>query len=426
MEELTILHNKGDHVLQYIRDVYCSKQDSDVTLVCDEQVTVKAHKFLLGIHSSVLKSVLQDDDESPSCLSLPGTKFEDLDVLLKLIYFRKSPDLEYGNNKNLLELMNTLNIEIPRESTVKQEFVEQEHDEINMKDTIEEPVIDEKDPEQSETDQFDELSMPMEDIFEMFAVQEKKVSPGTEIEAKEYKNKVAHYFCNKCTMAFLSHSSLEKHYHTEQHKEKKEQCNVCKKKFRNEMMLKIHLEEHQEEIVVDPNGRISCNRCDKTFKTVYQLREHKVIHVQGMFSCDQCSSKFSKYHALKSHLKHHDEVVECDQCDKKYRSKFILNEHKLSVHQGLRLKCNFCERGFTGSSNLNKHVQKDHIGIRFNCDKCQYSAKRRNELRIHVEKAHPTDLSKLYECRDCSHKSYSEYVFKRHFYACRKRNKKRQ
>ena len=426
MEELTILHNKGDHVLQYIRDVYCSKEDSDITLVCDDQVTVKAHKFILGIHSPVFRSVLQNDHESPSCVSLPGTKFEELDVLLNLIYFRKSPDPDYGNNKLLLQLMNTFNLEIPREVIVKQELVEHDHDEINTEEeNLEELVIGEKDSEQSETDQSEEFTIPREDIFDMFVLQDKNASLGTE-EAKKHKDKVTHFFCNKCRKTFSSDSSLQKHFHTKQHKETKERCNVCSKSFRNEMMLKIHMEEHQEEIIVDQSGRLCCNKCERSFKDIYKLREHKVIHVQGMFSCDHCPSKFLSYHALKMHLKHHDEVVECDQCDKKYRTKFILTEHKLTVHQGLKLKCNLCERGFTGSSNLAKHVQADHIGRRFNCDQCPYSAKKRHELRYHVEALHPTDFSKLYECGDCRYKGYSEYSFKRHFYACRKRNKKLQ
>ena len=334
----TILHNKGDHIVQYIRDLYCSKEDSDLTLVCDDAVTAKAHKFLLAIHSSVVRSVLQDDNESPVCVSLPGTKFEDLDMLLNLIYLRKSPGQDYGNNKCLLELMKTLGIEISREAVVKQELVEQEqeYDEMNSAENLEELGLDEKDSEQSETDQSD-LTMPMEDIFDMFVVKDSNSSPKKEVENKGK---------------------------TKQHKMMREQCNVCKKRFRNEMMLKIHMEEHQEEIIVGQNGRLCCNRCDKTFKTIYQLRDHKLIHVQGMFSCDRCPSKYSTYHALKLHLKHHDEVVECDQCDKKYRTKFILNEHKLSAHQGLRLKCNFCERGFTGSSNLAKHIRADHIGKR--------------------------------------------------------------
>ena len=413
MEQHTTLQNKGDHLLQSIRDLYHSKEDSDVTLLCDDQVTVLAHKFLLGIHSSVLKSVLLDTNESPCCISLPGTRFEDLDLLLNLVYFRKSLYPDCGNNKDLFKLMKTFDIEIPSEAILKQELVE--HESIEELTTVK---ID-SETEQSETDQSANCSMPMEEILENFVVQDKKPK-----NTKEYKKIVPNYFCNPCKMTFSSDSALEEHYDSKKHQKRKVKCNVCKSSFINEMMLKIHMEEHQEETIVDKNGRLCCNKCDKTFKTIYKLRDHKVIHVQGLFSCDHCTSKFSSYHALKSHLKHYDDRVACDQCDKKYRGKFLLNEHKLSVHQGLRLKCNFCDRGFSGSSNLAKHVQADHIGRRFNCDQCEYSAKNRSFLRVHTEAEHPTETSKLYECGDCSYRGYSEFRFKKHIYNCTKRNRK--
>ena len=420
MEELTVLKNKGDHVLQAIRDLYFSKEDSDVTLVCDDEVRVKAHKFLLGVHSSVFKSVLLND-ESPSCVALPGTKFEDLDVLLSLIYLRKSPDPDYRNNKHLLELMKTLNIDLPTEIFIKQE--EPDSDELNTKENIEDLVIDENDLELSETDLSDLSVMPNEDIYETFEVKDTNQSPGIEIDAKANKEEKTHYFCDKCQKTFLSQSALEKHYNTKQHKETKEKCNVCKRWYRNEMMLKIHLEEHQEETVVDQNGRVCCNKCDKTFRTIYQLRDHKVTHIQGMFYCDICPSKFSVYHALKAHLKYHNEFFECDQCDKKYRTKYVLKEHQLSAHQGLRLKCNFCERGFSGSSNLAKHINADHLGIRYNCEQCSYSAKKKCDLKNHIDSDHPTEGSKLYQCH-CGYKSYSERRLNRH--PCRKRQNERK
>ena len=451
MERQTTLQNKSNLALQSIRDLYCSREDSDVVLVCDDQETVRAHKFVLGFHSSVFRSVLQNVNESPAFISLPETKSEDLDMLLNLIYFRSVPGHE-ENNQYLLELMNRFNIEIPESEIVKHELVETEETEEAYDDmeNIEELVINEmsatdlvhdftiqETPEKlkkvesqdftmmiEENDSEEENSSELEVSGELeHSAEDNNLAVEMELEVKRYKHERTH-FCNKCQMTFSSDFSLREHYNTKKHKEIKSKCKVCQKRFMNEMMLNIHMEEHQEEPVVDQNGRLCCNKCENTFKTVYRLRSHKVIHVQGLFSCDQCPSKFSDFHALKHHLEHPDEEFECDQCGKKIRGKFRLNEHKLAFHQGLRLKCNFCERGFTDSSNLTKHVQADHLGRRFNCDQCEYSAKKRSFVRIHIDAEHPTETSQLYKCQDCRFKSFSKDKYKHHRYGCKGKNRK--
>ena len=458
MERLTTLRNRSDHALQSMRDLYLSRENSDVTLVCDDQATVMAHKFVLGFHSSVFKSVLQNVNESPAYISIPETKSEDLDVLLNLIYFRTIPGHE-ENNQYLLELMKRFNIEIPDIENIKQEsdMTEETEEAYDYMENIEELVINEMSAtdeahdfaiqedeidqsfsEKLEKEEFQDFTMVIEESnsekensLEQIKVlgelehstEDNHLALERELEVKKYKHEKT-YFCNKCQMTFLSDSALTEHYETKKHKEIKNKCTVCKKKFRNEMMLKIHMEEHQEELVVDKNGRFCCNKCDKTFKDIYKLRSHKVIHVQGLFSCDYCPSKFVNYHGLKYHLEHPDEVVECDQCGKKIRGKFSLKEHKLSFHQGLRLKCNFCDRGFKDSSNLAKHVQADHLGRRFNCDQCGYSAKKRSFVRIHIDAEHPTETSVLYKCQDCQYKSFSIDKYKHHRLACRRKNRK--
>ena len=442
MERQTTLKNKSDHALQSIRDLYCSREDSDVLLVCDDQETVKAHKFVLGFHSSVFKSILQDVNDSPAFICLPETKSEDLDMLLNLIYFRSVPGYE-ENNQYLLELMKRFNIEIPDIEIIKHEFVETEEteeaydemeniEELVVNETsatdlvhdfmIQENEIDQSSSEKLESEEYEDFTMMIEEndsenieVSEEleYSADDNNVAVETELEVQKYKHEKA-YFCNKCQMIFSSDSSLREHYETKKHKEIKSKCKICKKLFIGEMMLNIHMEEHQEEPIVDKNGRLCCNKCDKTFKDIYKLRNHKVIHVQGLFRCDQCPSEFSNYHALKWHLEHPDEVVECDQCGKKIRGKFRLNEHKLAFHQGLRLKCNFCSRGFTDSSNLTKHVQADHLGRRFNCDQCGYSAKKRSAIRIHIDAEHPTETSQLYKCPDCRFQSFSKDRYKHH------------
>ena len=414
------LQNSSGAAIQSIRDLYCSREDSDVSLVCEGGVIVKAHKFVLCFHSEVFRSVLGDLREQHCHVSLPGTYSEDLDFLLNMMYFRPSSESHRDDNK-LHDLIRRLNFDNLVHSNPRQEVSLSEAATTVVQ--IKEEILAELVTNEGEQLALENSSQIGNDVVSPLAINCKDQDMNDEVEIRNEVTSLN--FCNKCQMTFQSAAHLEEHYKTNSHQEKAVRCDLCGKKFRTEMMRKIHREEHLQQVAVDEDGRFVCNKCDKTFKDLYRLRSHKIIHVQGMFSCDQCDSKFSNYHGLKYHLGHHDTYVECDQCDKRYRGKFMLREHKLTVHEGLKLKCNFCEKTFSGASNLAKHVKAEHIGMRFNCDQCNYSAKKRPHLKAHIEAAHPTAASVLHQCLLCQYKSYSMDKVKKHQYSCKNRTSKK-
>ena len=56
-------HSYASHFQQVLGTLLETGESSDVTLVCDDQVKFKAHKFVLKACSSVFESILQETNE---------------------------------------------------------------------------------------------------------------------------------------------------------------------------------------------------------------------------------------------------------------------------------------------------------------------------------------------------------------------------
>ena len=85
---------------------------SDVTLVCDDKYTIKAHKFILATFSPVLKNILMNSSESENpVISLCGFDFEVVNSLIEFIYLGKTDTCEKQLDK-LYELAKSLEIKV--------------------------------------------------------------------------------------------------------------------------------------------------------------------------------------------------------------------------------------------------------------------------------------------------------------------------
>ena len=95
-------------------------------------------------------------------------------------------------------------------------------------------------------------------------------------------------------------------------------------KERSEILFEIHKDE------------ISCNYCDKTFKSRNALNYHKkIVHgIEKPFSCKFCDKFFKMKHHLDSHERTHttEKPFSCDLCEKSYTQGHSLQLHKKKHH----------------------------------------------------------------------------------------------
>eukprot|EP00091_Calanus_sinicus_P001319 TRINITY_DN11303_c0_g1_i1.p1 TRINITY_DN11303_c0_g1~~TRINITY_DN11303_c0_g1_i1.p1 ORF type:complete len:133 (-),score=22.85 TRINITY_DN11303_c0_g1_i1:71-469(-) len=63
-----------------------SSEYTDVTIACDDDKQIKAHKFVLSESSQFFKSIFAEDPEPNSLLFLHGVRYSELQAILKFVY----------------------------------------------------------------------------------------------------------------------------------------------------------------------------------------------------------------------------------------------------------------------------------------------------------------------------------------------------
>ncbi|KAL3841774.1 hypothetical protein ACJMK2_019875 [Sinanodonta woodiana] len=193
-------------------------------------------------------------------------------------------------------------------------------------------------------------------------------------------------------------------------------CNVCNKTFKYVKTLqnhkKIHsLEDLQEQNVClkDPHAEeparkhinwykkaFFCNECGKSFGRKKALEEHSHVHIQERsakkmkYKCPYpgCSFSCETADELTSHADEHLTHVKPFQCSKCPET--FYSEHLLKQHEplfhGMDGKCDQCERYFNTEDMLSKHKKKVHEGTQFYCKHCNYCYKSSLSLKKHEER----------------------------------------
>ena len=115
-------------------------------------------------------------------------------------------------------------------------------------------------------------------------------------------------------------------------KEKKFQCQTCKKRFNLPHHLKRHKVTHTGETPFE------CKTCFKKFKCDSDRRRHERVHSdEKPFLCKFCGTGFRHSKTLTNHLRIHtgEEPYECKTCGKRFKQignmKFHEKSHKLKT-----------------------------------------------------------------------------------------------
>ena len=209
-------HSHADHFQEVIGSLYSSVESSDVTLVCDDQVKFKAHKFVLKSCSPVFKSILEEGNETDKpIVYLRGVNQAELGTILEFIYL--------GQAAVYQERMNEF-LKLGKDLQIKQ-----------LKE-----VQDQDDQSEKESEVANEVIIVNNDYIVNFG--ENEIASGSdipynnsEIEAvsTEYLvDKVSSIIssydttCPQCGKVFTQRASMMQHVR-EIHEGKKFPCNMC-------------------------------------------------------------------------------------------------------------------------------------------------------------------------------------------------------
>ena len=295
-----------------------------------------------------------------------------------------------------------------------------------------------------------------------------KISVVLKRHIKRKHDKELNFVCELCGKKFFEAYRLRLHEESHNHKERKKRtekvlqelnCDICEKTFLGQQALNVHMavshkipQENVENIkkvwTCDKCGKnftsakylndhcnqehpsvekinsveSSCENCDLNFVTAVELNQHleSCLKVEEMknLTCEKCeSSNWRSAKALRKHIAEvHGQIVTiCDICGTCLKSKYYLEDHKKSVHEGLkRFACSYCGKLFASKSTLSGHIGRMHetVARKYKCDKCDFTCLEPNKLKIHEDAVHVKSVR--YECHLCKYFSFRKTGLQNH------------
>ena len=197
--------------------------------------------------------------------------------------------------------------------------------------------------------------------------------------------------CVRCKIKFASQNSYTKHMKFISHETTSN----------NQTFMDDSIAQKPLSAQLDGAGsdKITCNFCDKSFKSEFYLKSHTLIHTGDLpFGCDKCSARFNRKDKLKRHgLIHGDSKrYQCPfrenaKCKKEFYRMDKLQSHIKTHGNNKQTKCRHCNQMFSNTTSLRNHVSEDHAQISnkpMKCFECDETFKLEKKRRIHHGKVH--------------------------------------
>ncbi|XP_056274193.1 zinc finger protein 131 isoform X2 [Pseudoliparis swirei] len=208
-------------------------------------------------------------------------------------------------------------------------------------------------------------------------------------------------------------------------------ADITSKYQQGEPLHQVLKKEEIEEEMVYQEETVTASKLLENVEVV----EVQISQVDSMFRCNKCDRSFKLYYHLKQHLKTHLGSMEkphvCDHCGKAYTREGALKQHigtfhfeaeELSRNQKPQKRvhvCEFCKKHFDHFGHFKEHLRK-HTGEKpYECPDCHERFARNSTLKCHMAACQngagaKKGRKKLYECQVCSSVFNSWDQFKDH------------
>ncbi|XP_044052041.1 zinc finger protein 131 [Siniperca chuatsi] len=208
-------------------------------------------------------------------------------------------------------------------------------------------------------------------------------------------------------------------------------ADITSKYQQGEPTLQVIKKGEIEEEVVYQEEMVTASKVLENVEVV----EVQISQVDNMFRCNKCDRSFKLYYHLKQHLKTHLGSLEkphvCHHCGKAYTREGALKQHistfhfdaeELSRNQKPQKKvhvCEYCRKHFDHFGHFKEHLRK-HTGEKpYECPDCHERFARNSTLKCHMAACQngagaKKGRKKLYECQVCSSVFNSWDQFKDH------------
>ena len=291
-------HTFNDHILEDMKHLLSSNQFADVTLVCDENVRIRAHSFVLSACSTVFSNLFNGESQSNATVFLKGIDQRDVCQILQFMYHGKAT---FSEDRMESFIAASKSLEVKEISTGFKDQKEEENfcndNQQNSNAVISESKI---------TNHVREGEITPEQYIVT------NITPKQPISDKCVANSTRSNVCPDCGRVFYDSSNMKKHY----------------------------MREHQ-------GVTFPCDQCDAVYLQKQPLTQHKKgVHEGQIIKCDyeNCDKEFTFKTTYKVHVKrdHENILYSCSECDFKTASNQHLKHHTESKHEGIKFECNEC------------------------------------------------------------------------------------
>lgn len=263
------------------QDLYGDEDFADVTLACEDDKQIKAHKVILSSCSLFFKTILLKNPHQHPLLYLKGIKHVDLQSIIKFVYFGQT-EVDHDCLDNFMTAAKELQIKGLTEDIKATEPLDVLSTEIKAVP--------------AKVDYFQNSPFKKEDTREYQHLQEAQaMNRNTDDEVMENSLEIF-----DDSREFQNTDEDKYRYSFNKNFEGMKTCDVCDYKTTHTTNLEAHK-------VSKHSTGYACDKCSQTFSSRGSLTNHRrAIHEGIRFHCDECDFKSTQNHQLKSHkLRNH-------------------------------------------------------------------------------------------------------------------------
>jgi len=371
--------------------LYNDTDFSDVTLACEDNGRIEAHRAVLGVSSDFFLNILKETSTPHSLIYLEGVTLEELQLIKSFVYLGKATVRfsQYESFANISKRMlgNTTG-KVDDKVSASTEALEARNE---KQDT---GKYDDK--ESCPTVQSDEPKSDKEGSSEKARIYIKK--QGVKVSTKELIKKdntlkratatEQFIMCRICMLSFPRKYKLRKHMETVHFDLLLNlPCTFpgCDKVLKNKGSLNNHMKSlHREH-------HLMCDHCDYSTGLQAELTIHNRKHTGDLKQCEFCSYSCTKMSVLKQHKesRHLNESYTCEQCGAVKKTKVMMRRHMRIVHDGIVFYCELCSHKSTSAHNLRVHKERVHDKLSIKCQFCSYKDAQKCRVILHEKREHP-------------------------------------
>jgi len=358
------------HVQDLMQHLLKSGESSDVTIVCDDQVKFKAHKFVLKAFSPVFENILEeigDGAMTRAIVYMRGIHHVEMRNILDYVYNGRANVL-HERLEEFCKVAEDLQVEgFPEEDyNIGDLFAKTDDENPDDSELNDLKTRNADKPLQFKSEEFhQEISCKQEPFFKRPA----HVYENPDAQEEDITENDIDFRLQEIALGTNENAQ----------EDTKDSFDIETHEFRRTSTLKLNSKKTNPSL-----EKMIANGLSK----IRSMRQEGDVNYTKLRR--SCNYKASNLGSLERHVDRVHETLACCKCDKEFTDKEALRQHCKSEHS---LKCQKCDFQTTNENNLRNHKYKYHQ--KQYCSICNYQAKDTKDLEAHVKSKHLAYLQML-------------------------------